>query len=142
MFYVFDLDGTLALVEHRKHFVRNGGRQWRAFFKACVDDGPNTPVINSLLALQAAGHRIEIWSGRSDAVKAETIAWLQQHGIDPALLIHMRPTGNNVPDDELKQSWLRACVTWPDAVYDDRDKVVAMWRREGVACFQVAPGDF
>ena len=27
-------------------------------------------------------------------------------------------------------------------VYDDRDKVVAMWRRNGVACFQVAEGDF
>ncbi|MBL4787492.1 MAG: hypothetical protein JKY60_00025 [Kordiimonadaceae bacterium] len=142
MFYVFDLDGTLALVEHRKHFVSNGSRQWRNFFEACVDDGPNTPVIKSLLALQAAGHRIEIWSGRSDAVKAEAIVWLQQYGIDPALLTHMRPARNNIPDDELKQSWLHACGTWPDAVYDDRDKVVAMWRREGVPCFQVAPGDF
>jgi hypothetical protein len=28
------------------------------------------------------------------------------------------------------------------AVFDDRDKVVAMWRRNGVACFQVAEGNF
>jgi hypothetical protein len=27
-------------------------------------------------------------------------------------------------------------------VFDDRDKVVKMWRDEGVACFQVAPGEF
>ena len=30
----------------------------------------------------------------------------------------------------------------PDAVYDDRNKVVAMWREEGIQCFQVALGDF
>lgn len=28
------------------------------------------------------------------------------------------------------------------AVFDDRDKVVSMWRARGVACFQVAPGAF
>lgn len=27
-------------------------------------------------------------------------------------------------------------------VFDDRDKVVAMWRRQGLTCLQVAPGDF
>lgn len=30
----------------------------------------------------------------------------------------------------------------PDLVYDDRGCVVAMWRSEGVPCFQVAPGAF
>ena len=28
------------------------------------------------------------------------------------------------------------------AVFDDRDKVVQMWRENGVPCFQVAKGDF
>ena len=28
------------------------------------------------------------------------------------------------------------------AVFEDRDRVVAMWRDAGVPCFQVAPGDF
>ena len=27
-------------------------------------------------------------------------------------------------------------------VFDDRDRVVNMWRRNGVVCAQVAPGDF
>jgi hypothetical protein len=27
-------------------------------------------------------------------------------------------------------------------VFDDRDKVVKMWRENGINCFQVAPGDF
>jgi hypothetical protein len=48
-------------------------------------------------------------------------------------------------DDILKEEWLNQ--EFPDkqnllCVYDDRDKVVAMWRRNGIPCFQVAPGDF
>ena len=27
-------------------------------------------------------------------------------------------------------------------IFDDRDKVVKMWREEGLTCMQVAPGDF
>ena len=27
-------------------------------------------------------------------------------------------------------------------VFDDRTKVVNMWRENGLSCFQVAPGDF
>jgi hypothetical protein len=26
--------------------------------------------------------------------------------------------------------------------FDDRQRVVDMWRRNGITCFQVAPGDF
>lgn len=28
------------------------------------------------------------------------------------------------------------------AVFDDRARVVRMWRKAGITCFQVAPGDF
>lgn len=142
MFFVFDLDGTLADVEHRKHHVRGKNRNWRAFFEECSGDSPNKPVIAALLALQAAGHRIEIWSGRSDEVKAETLAWLEENGIDPALLVNMRPEKDYQPDDDLKRGWLLAADRRPDAIYDDRNKVVEMWRAEGIPCFQVAPGDF
>jgi len=30
----------------------------------------------------------------------------------------------------------------PDLVFDDRNSVVDMWRRNGIPCFQVADGDF
>jgi hypothetical protein len=40
MFVVFDLDGTLALNEHRQHFVDRpvGQKDWRGFFAACDRD--------------------------------------------------------------------------------------------------------
>jgi phosphoserine phosphatase len=71
--YIFDLDGTLALIEHRRHLVEGERKDWPAFFAACVDDAPNPPVIRTLQALRTAGAEIWIWSGRSDEVKAQTV---------------------------------------------------------------------
>lgn len=142
MFYVFDLDGTLADMAYRRHYVVNGNNDWKSFYKSCVNDQPNVSVIEALKAHLAAGHRVEIWSGRSDEVRTETEDWLKAQGIDPVLLVHMRGGNDYTPDDDLKLSWLKSSDQKPDAIYDDRDKVVAMWREEGIPCFQVAPGDF
>lgn len=141
MFIICDLDGTLADVEHRRHHVTGGRRNWPAFFAACTDDPAMSPVVETVRTLAAAGHRVEIWSGRSDEVRAETERWLKAEGLG-GLPLKMRRRGDNTPDDILKQSWLLAEETKPDLVFDDRDKVVAMWRRHGIICAQVAPGDF
>lgn len=102
--YIFDLDGTLALIDHRRHLVERPSRgcpscaglnlgcvdcadldagwksDWRGFFAACVDDKPNEPVIRTLQALRRSGAEIWIWSGRSDEVKSQTIEWLCKNG--------------------------------------------------------------
>lgn len=146
MFVVFDLDGTLALNEHRVHYIRGEKRDYDAFYAACVDDKPNFVAIAALEAHIYTGARVEIWSGRSEQVRAETEQWLQKYtAIDSYMLTRMRPIGDHQPDVELKRKWLkeaRANGGAPDLVYDDRDSVVAMWREMGVPCFQVAPGPF
>lgn len=172
--YIFDLDGTIALTEHRQHLIRppancyaqHGGNaagqpcecrgscgfkpDWRAFFAACVHDQPNKPVIATLHSLFMSGAECWIWSGRSDEVRSDTVAWLREHAhFGRALLasmLRMRAAGDFTPDEVLKKQWLDAMAT-PDrerlvAIFDDRDKVVAMWRAAGVPCFQVAPGAF
>lgn len=142
MFVVFDLDGTLANIQHRVHHIRGDQRDYRAFFSACPGDIPIWPVINTLKAHIKVGHIVEIWSGRSDEVRAETLQWLYKHGIDADRLKRMRKEGDIQPDVNLKRGWLGDSVLTPDIVYDDRDVVVAMWREEGIRCFQVAPGPF
>lgn len=139
MFVVFDLDGTLADIRHRVHHVRGARPDWEAFFAACPDDIPNAPVVNALLAHVFAGDRVEVWSARSDVVHLETEAWLWRQGIDPRRLTHMRAAGDNTPDTVLKRHWLMQLheSERPDVVYDDRQRVVDMWRDEGIACFQV-----
>jgi len=153
--YIFDLDGTLALIEHRRHFVQKPERDWRGFFAACVNDEPNKPVIDVFKSLSKWGAECWIWSGRSDEVRKETIIWLKKHDLLPWTFptpfhtperLMMRPAGDHQPDDKLKYGWLadleppeRKRVT---AVFDDRDRLVKMWREAGVPCFQVAPGNF
>lgn len=145
MFVVFDLDGTLADNAHRLHHIRERPKNYDAFYAACPDDRPCELVIKILKAHIFMGHRVEIWTGRSDWVRAETVAWLEQHGVAPELLARMRPAVDHQPDVLLKRAWLqdaRRTGSGPDLAYDDRDGVVAMWREAGVVCFQVASGGF
>ncbi len=194
--YIFDLDGTLALIEHRRKYVSllpgsavmvqgkaalyAGPNEkiegdywidfgpgigtysyhpsdvkfkpsWPAFFAACVDDKPNAPVITVLHSLRYAAADIRIFSGRSDEVREETVTWLTTHtNLRPRELLgpmlRMRKQGDYTPDEVLKKQWFDELSTHDRmrlmCVFDDRDKVVKMWRDNGVACFQVAPGEF
>lgn len=172
--YIFDLDGTLALIEHRRYLVEfrdcpqchgcgevpgvplcadcgGTGRlkpDWAAFFAACVHDEPNWPVISTMNALLKSGADVQIWSGRSAAVMNQTLAWLQRFfEVDAEEVgLVMRREGDFTPDEKLKALWLASLNEFDRrrlvAVFDDRQKVVDMWRTNGVACFQVALGDF
>lgn len=150
--YIFDLDGTLAEIEHRKHLLeeKHDPQRWRRFYAACDKDSPCAAVIGTMNSLRLSGCDVWIFSGRSDEVRAKTVAWLcehtsfTEHELETALT--MRKEGDYTADDELKLSWLSEMLVDDRrrlvAVFDDRDRVVSMWRAEGVPCFQVAPGAF
>jgi len=144
--YIFDLDGTIADQMHRRHLLDSG--DWESYFDACTDDKPIAPVIETLEALIFAGADVWIFSGRSERVRKQTVSWLDKNfswRFDNEHIV-MRLVGDTRPDDVIKQEMLdRMLVDDRDrlvAVFDDRDRVVSMWRRNGVPCFQVAPGDF
>jgi hypothetical protein len=150
--YIFDLDGTLALIDHRRHWLDDvqhpdldSDARWREFYAHCPEDQPNVPVIKILQVLQTceANYRVIIFSGRSDEVKEQTLKWLWDNNIDYDE-IYMRQAGDYRADVDLKREFLNEKVdrTRIMAVFDDRDSVVQMWREEGLPCFQVAPGDF
>ena len=148
---IFDLDGTLALIDARraKSTNVNGKMDWDTFFDPnnIQLDLPNQPVIEMAKMLKKQGHSIIIFSGRSKATKIATMEWLDQFGV-PFDVLKMRPTGNGfqfMPDDQLKQKWLDDLFPNKEdilCVFDDRDKVVQMWRDNGISCMQVAPGNF
>lgn len=144
---LFDLDGTLADIEHRRHLVRDGGHRWDEFYRECVNDVPNLAVVHLARMVESYGHDIVILSGRSDVVREETKAWLRDNGV-PYTNLLMRPAGDSTPDQVLKREWLWTWVLHRYAkheiifVVDDRQKVVDMWRAEGLTCLQCAPGDF
>lgn len=148
---IFDLDGTLALIDKRRAIstLPNGKMDWDTFFdpKNIDLDQPNDAVITMAKILKAAGNRIVILSGRSKATKDATKMWLKKFDV-PFDILKMRPTSKDfkfMPDDQLKQMWLDQLFTNKDdivCVFDDRQKVVDMWRQNGLTCMQVAPGNF
>ncbi len=78
MLVVFDLDGTLSDPTHREHYVRRpvGQKDWNAFHKASRIDPPKSMICRTYLALEATGHEIEIWTGRDDQFREQTLQWL------------------------------------------------------------------
>jgi len=152
---IFDLDGTLADIEDRRIYSMNeytNKMNWEVFFdpKNIKMDKPNTPVIMMAQALKAFGYKIAILSGRSNVTKDVTKDWLNQYEV-PYDILKMRPTGNKwkwMPDEKLKSRWFGQLfanhIDEPEivCVFDDRQKVVDMWREIGLTCMQVAPGNF
>ncbi len=146
--YIFDLDGTLALIEHRLPLLESGDRdRWDRFHAACEHDPPNRPVIATMEALRRSGADIWIFSGRNGSTRETTIVWLCKHTSftreELELTLHMRAVDDYTEDINLKRLWLERTLQEDRdrlvAVFEDRDRVVAMWRAAGVPCFQVAP---
>lgn len=159
MFVVFDLDDTLADSSERvkKYLYHPGGYadpaqrienpDWESFFAECVNDRPITEMICLLNDLIMAGHYVEIWTARCESVRSETIKWLCKHDVLLAIAVRMRPIGDRTDDTELKRSWLyertnRPMTGTPDLVFEDRTRMVEMYRSEGIRTLQVAPGNF
>ena len=144
---IFDLDGTLALIDKRRDLATkdNGKMDWAKFFNPDnIDlDTPNQPVIDMANLLHSQGYLIYIFSGRSDKTEDATKDWLDKHNVNYDLL-QMRPQGLLYkPDNDLKQDWLNVIKKDTVAmVFDDRNQVVDMWRKNGLTTFQVADGDF
>ncbi len=155
---IFDLDGTLALIGHRKHFVEcdKKDQDWDAFYEGCDKDDPNPDIFELFRNLtdntrdpenEKDIYKVLIFSGRSEVVREKTIIWLRSHtgfGTDYLNgILKMRPAGDFTPDDELKKKWAEELGIHRIAmVFDDRDKVVKMWRSLGLTCLQVAEGNF
>ena len=145
---IFDLDGTLALIDKRRAISTkdNGKLDWDRFFDPGMIslDQPNKPVIKTLQMFMDNGFKIVIFSGRSDKTFNATTEWLMNNKIMWHQL-QMRPQDHLfMPDNDLKQMWLDTLIDKDDvfAVFDDRQQVVDMWRKNGLTCFQVADGNF
>ena len=156
---VCDLDGTLADCEHRVHHVQRVGSNglkrkpdWDAFYAGVKDDKVNQAVGDMLEMMRiGAGeccfeYEFIFCSGRPERCRADTIKWLMDvacfHPHQYTLL--MRKDGDFRADYIIKQEILDAHIDKERVLFvlDDRQQVVDMWRRNGLTCFQVAPGDF
>jgi hydroxymethylpyrimidine pyrophosphatase-like HAD family hydrolase len=141
---ICDLDGTLCNTQHRDHFAKE--HNWIAFNDACVRDEPYPDTLEFIRSAYARGHEIVFITGRDSDWWDMTVEWLQEHGIEPGDRIHlyMRKAGDRRSDTEIKKEIYFQHYSDKEVllVLDDRDRVVEMWRKLGLRCYQVQPGAY
>lgn len=150
---IFDIDGTLADCTHRLHLIGETPPKWDEFFAGCADDQPITHMLFVADTLAASTNIIFV-TGRPERSREATLAWLKQHlpggegwawSEDSRRDLYMRADGDHRPDTIVKSELLdqvHADGHLPLLVFEDRAKVVKMWRERGVPCAQVAEGDY
>lgn len=140
---IVDVDGTIADISHRLHFVKrpNKERDFKSFFAEMHKDKPKKNVIEVIESLWF-GAEIIFVTARPEKYRKVTENWLFEHcelsGTLPTLF--MAPDKLGVRDEVFKAELYEKKIK-PKyrviAVFDDRQRVVDMWRKKGLTCLQV-----
>ena len=142
--WVFDIDNTLANVHHRWDHLRNGKKEWDAFFSKQHLDEPYQPVLDVLHALASdrVGDEIIVVTGRDERFREVSLEWLNRHvewfSNDK---LYMRPAGNREDDDTLKvkiiKNWLQRHPNYKmGGIFEDRHRIIDAFRNEGWYTFE------
>ena len=102
---MFDIDGVLADVSHRVHFLENGRKDWGSFFGNAIHDGVH-PEGRDLITQAAQDCEIAYLTGRPDWCRRDTTHWLTRHGFPDGTLV-MRRSGDRRPARLAKPQLLR-----------------------------------
>lgn len=137
---ICDLDGTLCNIEHRLKYARGEEKDWTKFFELIPNDKLRHDVRTQVLT-QSIGKRLILVSARPENYRKETELWLENNGIGYDLLI-MRNADDKRDDtivkSEIYDKYLsKLNITY---VYDDRPKVIRMWREKGLNVIDVGNG--
>lgn len=149
--YIFDIDGTLADLSHRLHFIESEPKNWDSFFDACDRDKPIDSVIQVLRSVawpsrEAAEEnpRIIYLTGRPERVRAKTKKWLEDNTC-PSGLLCMRVDGDHRPDTVTKKELIQDLLKMNCEVvgiFEDRPSVCRVWRNMGLTVFQLKHEEF
>lgn len=144
MLILCDIDGVIALNDHRSHLIpagdkRNDPDAWRTFVMACDKDIPNRPILNMLDALSATAY-IHLCTGRMQYAWAPTSDWLARYAV-PYTELHMRPEDNIWPNWQVKELMLNKLANEGNEILmaiEDDPETVAMYHRRGINVLHVA----
>lgn len=140
---IVDLDGTLADIRVRLKHLQGGKKDWKSFNKSIETDQLHN-WCREIMRRFSHDHKIIIVSGRTDDLKNETLSWLERYAV-PFDHLFMRKGHDFRPDNIIKlEIYENEIKDRFEIVFvlDDRQKVVDMWRLQGLVVLQCAPGDF
>ena len=146
--YLFDIDGTIADNSHRQHLVQGETRDWKTYNSLMHLDKPHSHIVVLMWHLYGNGNedgnKLICCTGRGEPDRQVTHDWLNLWKV-PFHGLYMRADKDYRDDAIIKLEMLqriRSDGFEPLMAFDDRDKVVKMWRENGVPCAQVAEGNF
>ena len=142
---LFDVDGTLASIDHRRAYLAKSPPDWKAFNAEMGNDVPNANVASLYKALWSSNcYELILVTGRNERSRALTEQWLVWNEIPFSRLL-MRADRDQRADHVIKEELLDLLLSEGKEIaftVDDRQQVVDMWRRRGITCFQCDVGDF
>lgn len=146
MLIVFDIDGTLANIEHRLDYVRSKPKNWKAFDAGIPNDKVNEPVATVMRNMATWGHNIILASGRNERSRQATEDWLWKHDLlDVYDILYMRKAddfrNDSIVKDEIIDQIVADYGKLPDLWFDDRPRVVKAVRARGIFVFDVYQGE-
>lgn len=133
--YIFDIDGTVA-----NHTDVRGPYDTSRYHLDTV----HQDVACLALDLYTTGHQIIYVSGRDEEFRDVTQQWLWKNVIDADLPLFMRPKGDVRNDAIVKHELFHQNIAnrWNVVgVFDDRGRVLRMWRAIGLTTFAVGDTD-
>ena len=142
---IFDVDGTIADVEHRRHFVSQKPADWKSFREQTKFDTPVEWVCDIAKRFIAQGDNVAFFSARNESERSITEKQISEWIGEGHQGLFLRPDGDFRRDDEFKSDLadkFEEVGGKIDIVFDDRNQVVDMWRQRGTTVVQVADGDF
>ena len=141
----FDIDGTLANIEHRLDYVRSKPKNWAAFDAGIPNDKVNEPVAEVLRQMAKTRNTIILASGRNERSRQATVDWLRNKGLNLYQKLYMRKADDFRADDIIKDEIIDEIVAdygkLPDMWFDDRPRVVRAVRKRGIFVFDVYQGE-
>ncbi len=142
-FIICDIDGTVADTSKRLHHLDKTPKDWGGFFSDMINDAPRQEIIDELKA-NAGRRKVLFVSGRPDNYRNVTEEWLNKNiGIEYEALF-MRKRRDTRPDDIIKleifNNYLKGIKDNIQFVYDDRPRVIRMWREVGLEVTDVGDG--
>ena len=129
-----DIDGTVACKWDRSPFD----------YSKVMEDTPYEDVITLLEAINTSWFNIGFVTGREESCRNETTQWLQNNIPFRYEFLKMRALKDKRWDDVVKHEIASQIAKnyYIFAVFDDRNRVVEMWRKAGIRCYQVQEWNF
>ena len=138
-----DIDGTIADIRHRRHYVEGVRKDWASFFDAIPSDSVRESVREQLLLLIEQGKTVVFVTARSSKLKNATVRWLNGYVQLPYWTLIMRHEKDGRSDEQVKADMLTDYfpdTSVIDTVLDDRPRVIRMWRERGLTVQDVGDG--